>query len=433
LKRDRVKFFLGALPHNPHIQNVALALYEAGALAAYRSGLVDNYRHGWSRTVRKWIGATAPRTARRLERRRITTIPDHLIHSGRVWDGLLMLAHALDLDPRLQDILWESVEHRFDDGCAAALARAQCDGFVGVEHGCLESVRAARSLGKRVVVAFLSPHHETLRECVFGEYAKYPQLMTPYVERLLRLMPRRTARKDEEARLADLVLTASRFTSQSLVKHTGFDARKIMCIPLGGPPPVARADLPESSAGPVRFLYSGPVSVRKGVHYLLEAWRSIGAAPHATLDLFGSMQLPIEALEETARGVTFHGHVAPSDLRNAYRAASVLVFPTLCDGFGLVVQEALAQGVPVITTTNAGAADLIEDGRNGFVVAPANLAALAEKMQWCITHPQEISRMRLAALETAQAWTWNRFRESFRDNLRTKFGPAAAGELPLSA
>jgi hypothetical protein len=74
-----VKFFLGALPHNPHIQNVALALHEAGALAAYRSGLVDNYRHGWSRTVRKWIGAAAPRAARRLERRRIATVPDNLI------------------------------------------------------------------------------------------------------------------------------------------------------------------------------------------------------------------------------------------------------------------------------------------------------------------------------------------------------------------
>src|SRR5580765_2804546 len=123
--------------------------------------------------------------------------------------------------------------------------------------------------------------------------------MTPYVERLLRLMPRRTARKDEEARLADMIHTASRFTSQSIVKHAGVDERRIMCIPLGGPPPIARADLPESCAGPVRFLYSGPVSVRKGVHYLLEAWRSIAAGPHATLDVFGSIQLPLEALRET--------------------------------------------------------------------------------------------------------------------------------------
>ena len=428
-----MKFFLGALPHNPHIQNVALALHEGGALAAYRSGLVDNYRHGCSRTVRKWMGAAAPRTARRLERRRIVTVPDNLIHSDRMWDGLLTLAHALDLDPRLQDALWESVEKRFDERCAAALALTPCDGFIGVEHGCLESARAARDLGKRVVVAFLSPHHETFRECVFDEYAKYPQLMTPYVERLLRLMPRRTARKDEEARLADMIHTASRFTSQSIVKHAGVDERRIMCVPYGGPPPIARADLPESSAGPVRFLYSGPVSVRKGVHYLFQAWHSIGAGPHATLDVFGSMQLPLEALGEATRGAMFHGHAAPSDLHGAYRAASVLVFPTLCDGFGLVVQEALAHGVPVITTTNAGAADLIQDGRNGFVVAPANVEALAEKMQWCITHPGEISRMRHAALETAQAWTWDRFRQTLRHDLRTAFGPGAAGTLPLSA
>ena len=428
-----MKFFLGALPHNPHIQNVALALHEGGALAAYRTGLVDNYRHAWSRTARQWIGAAAPRAARRLERRRITTVPDGLIYSERVCDGLLTLAQMLKLNPTVQDALWESVEKRFDERCAAALARTPCDGFIGVEHGCLESARAARSLGKHVVVAFLSPHHETLRECVFDEYAKYPQLMTPYVERLLRLMPRRTARKDEEARLADMIHVASRFTSQSLVKHAGVDARKIMCVPCGGPPPVDRADVPRSFDGPVRFLYSGNVSVNKGVHYLLQAWHSIGGGPHATLDLFGSVQLPLEALREISRGATFHGPVPPSDLHGAYRAASVLILPTLCDGFGLVVQEALAHGVPVITTTNAGAADLIQDGRNGFVVAPASVAALTEKMQWCITHPREISRMRLAALDTAQAWTWDRFRETLRNDLRTAFGPAAVGALPLSA
>jgi glycosyltransferase involved in cell wall biosynthesis len=428
-----VKFFLSALPHNPHLQNIALALYERGALAAYRTGLVDNYRHGWSQVARKWIGAVAPLSARKLERRRIATVPDHLIHSDRILDGLLTMAHALDLDPRLQDMLWELAEIRFDDRCAAALARTPCDAFVGVEHGCLESARVARSLGKRVVVAFLSPHHETLRQCVLDEYAKYPELVTPYVERLLRMMPRRTARKDEEARLADVIHTASLFTSQSLVKHAAIDARKIMCVPLGGPPPVARADLPESSAGPVRFLYSGPVSVRKGVHYLLAAWRSIGAWSLATLDVFGSMQLPLQALGEATPGVIFHGHVASSSLQEAYRAASVLVFPTLCDGFGFVVQEAFAHGIPVITTTNAGAADLIQDGRNGFIVAPANGAALAEKLEWCITHPKEISKMRLAALETAQAWTWDRFRETFRDDLRTRFGAAAVGALPLSA
>jgi hypothetical protein len=70
-----------------------------------------------------------------------------------VWDGLLTLAHALELDPRLQDALWESVENRFDDRCAAPGPHA-VRRFVGVEHGCLESARAARSLGKHVVVAF---------------------------------------------------------------------------------------------------------------------------------------------------------------------------------------------------------------------------------------------------------------------------------------
>ena len=60
-----------------------------------------------------------------------------------------------------------------------------------------------------------------------------------------------------------------------------------------------------------------------------------------------------------------------------FRRAAMLVLPTLCDGFGYVVSEAMANGLPVITTYNAGAAERVDEGRNGFVVPPADALALA--------------------------------------------------------
>jgi glycosyltransferase involved in cell wall biosynthesis len=417
-----MKFLLGSLAHNPHLQNIALSLYEEGALGAFYSGAVDNYSSIGGRALRALLGIAVPGLDRRLWRRRILTVPDELIRCDRAWDSVRALAHFLKLGENFKDLLWEHSEHRFASFCARAMKRPEFDAFFGVEYGALEAAQTARQLGKRVVVAFLSAHHGALDEWVFSEYARYPELVTPYVERLARLMPRRTARKDQEAQLADVIHTASRFTANSLQKYAGFDPNKIISVPLGAPPAISASELPPGPNYTVKFMYSGPVSVGKGVHYLLQVWKLLDAERFATLDIFGTNLLPSQCFENLGAPVTLHGHVSLSELQRAYQQASVLVFPTLCDGFGMVVQEAFAHGLPVITTSNAGAADLIREGENGFVVPPRDPEALAEVMRWCVAHPAELFKMRPAALETARSWTWKEFRESLKAQLEDRFG-----------
>jgi glycosyltransferase involved in cell wall biosynthesis len=82
-----------------------------------------------------------------------------------------------------------------------------------------------------------------------------------------------------------------------------------------------------------------------------------------------------------------------------------------------VVTEALSRGLPVVTTGNAGAAELIDEGTTGFVVAPADATALAARMEWCASHPSEVLEMRPRALDAARAMTWARFRADLREKL----------------
>jgi glycosyltransferase involved in cell wall biosynthesis len=416
-----MKFLLGSLPHNSHVQNIAQALYEEDALGAFCSGTVDHYRNGWSKAARRFLGRTVPGLDRRLQRRRIVTIPEELVDYHRTWDGLVTAAHGLKLGENLKDWLWDRSEHDFAEFCARRIAEPEFDAYFGIEYGALEALRVARNLGKTAVIGFLSPHHEILNQWVYPEYSRFPELLTPYAERLMRLTRLRTDRKNEEARLADIVHTASRFTANSLIKYAGVDAKNVISVPLGGPPAIQAAELPDAPSQPVKFIYSGPVSVRKGAHYLLQAWRLLEAGPIASLDIFGTMLLPARCLENVSY-VTLRGHVSSAALRQAYTEASVLIFPTLCDGFGMVVQEAFAHGLPVITTTNAGAADLIEEGKNGFVIPPRDPEALAQIMSWCIAHPEELWKMRVAALKTAESWTWRDFRETFKLKLRERLG-----------
>ena len=126
--------------------------------------------------------------------------------------------------------------------------------------------------------------------------------------------------------------------------------------------------------------------------------------------------------------VSFHGSVPAPLLSDAYLNASVLVLPSLCDGFGLVVSEALAHGLPVVTTTNAGAADLVEHGRTGFVIPPADEDALVETLQWCRDHPLDLLEMRRAALASARRWTWADFRRRQIDLLACALGGELASQ-----
>jgi glycosyltransferase involved in cell wall biosynthesis len=419
-----MRFLLATGAYNTNVQHIALALHEAGALGAYLAGCVDHYRCRLSKGVRRLVATLAPEVDRSLKRRRISTIPEALIRAHWGWECARTVAGKLGLAVRVEDWFWERGELDLDRRSARHMAKGTYDAFFGVEHGALYAILAARRLGKKSVVAFLSPHHSVYNRWLDREYELFPELQTPASRRLKDLARGRDARRDEEARLADAIYANSNLTAQSLVM-AGFAEEKIINVPLGGPVVIPDECLPSVLSEPLRVIYAGPVSVRKGAHYLIEAWQGLGVRRGAELHLYGRNLLPKRCLSGCGSDVVFHGAVSQVDLFAAFQSGAVLVLPTLCDGFGSVVAEALANGLPVITTTNAGAADLIEEGRNGFIVSPADSSALAGRIEWCLGHPADLLEMRRHATMTARRWTWTEFRAALREGLSRHMGDAS--------
>lgn len=427
-----MRFLVGTMAHNQHIQNIVGALYEAGVLGRFYSGGVDHWNSSLVRQLRKATGDWVPQLNARLGRRRISSIPDDRISADWSWEVWRLFARYAGLGPLVVDWFWERSEMALDRRCANMIAASSYDAFLGVEYGALFSVQAARAAGKKAVVAFLSPHHKTQERWLDPQYDRFPELWTRTAKRLREKARQRNARKDEEARMADVIHSASNFTRNSLIA-AGFPPQKMVMVPLGFPAVVAARPLPESqSHDTFRFLYSGPVSVRKGAHLLLEAWNMLAPRSGAELHFYGVVTIPKKIMDWAGPCVFFHGNVSRGEMARAYQEASVLVFPTLCDGFGMVVAEALAHGVPVITTPNAGAADLIVEGRNGFLVPPGDAAALAERMGWCLDHSYELLGMREPALASARRWTWADFRAAFRNQLFRLLGSPPTLSAPES-
>jgi glycosyltransferase involved in cell wall biosynthesis len=188
---------------------------------------------------------------------------------------------------------------------------------------------------------------------------------------------------------------------------------------------------------PLKAIGAGTFSLRMGAHYLIEAWRLLGAGERARLEVYGQPHVPPRLRAATPDNVSYHGSVPKPVLFEAYRSADVLVFPTLSDGFGLVVAEAMAHGLPVITTDQAGAADLVTPN-NGLIVPAADARALADALQWCLDNRRRLHDMRFHALETARRRQWPDFRRDLVAALETGlrragYSPAFAGVQSTTA
>ena len=160
------------------------------------------------------------------------------------------------------------------------------------------------------------------------------------------------------------------------------------------------------------FLMCGMLCHRKGPQLALQASEILLRKDLAHgLVFVGDGELRTE-LEEYCHinrlaHVEFRGQVGWRSRHDAFRDADVLIHPTRFDGWGMVVPEGLAAGMPVVTTESCGAGvDLIEDGRNGFLLGnPLSAELLAESMAYFVHHPTEIRRMGRLARESVEGWT----------------------------
>jgi glycosyltransferase involved in cell wall biosynthesis len=155
----------------------------------------------------------------------------------------------------------------------------------------------------------------------------------------------------------------------------------------------------------VRLLYSGSLSRRKGVDLLAQAFARVAAnTPRLHLDVLGEGPLREKMashLEPVSDQVTFHGFVKWKNLPEYYASADVLIAPSRYDGWGLVVPEGLAAGMPVIGTRRMGAAiDLIRPGETGWRLPAGDLGALVEVLQGIDrSNQRELHRMGRQAQE----------------------------------
>ena len=379
----------------------------------------------------RWIEGLPGRIRRQLERRRYD-LPGELMRR-RPWRELTRLAAGGMGVRRLtaHETGWASTDAVFRDLDRTAAGQLERErgvrGVYAYEDGAHALFAAAARRGlPRCYELPMGYWREAQR--IFHEEAEQQPEWAATLDGL-QDSAEKLARKDEELALASQVVVASEFSRRSLLAYPrSLDAR-VAVVPHGAPAPVAEAELKERlhrrPAGALRGLFVGGLTQRKGLSYLFEAMRLVGGG--ASLTVVGRRGAGAECAA-LQRALDRHRHIpsmAPNDLFALMRQHDVLLLPSLFEGFGLVLGEAMAQGLPVIATPHTAAPDLLSQWPGGLVVPIRSAAAMAAAMDALRREPARREEMALAARRIAERLSWK--------NCAAELGGVAVATLARAA
>jgi glycosyltransferase involved in cell wall biosynthesis len=360
------------------------------------------------RTVARIPFGIGPKARRLLGRREM---PDFLRDKTETYPLRELVRTAISRwsgNDLLADRVWWWAERGFDRKVAKKWAGV-APFLYGFESASAETFREQKRRGGVCILGQLIAHHRTAIALFQEELEAYPDAATEYDHHLLRTADRVNALKDEQFTLSDLIVANSEFVYSSFVE-AGIAPEKIIVIPGAGPgPPAVAPDIRIKDR--MIFLSAGAQSLRKGTPYLLQAWRKVGAERGVELWMVGKNTLSARLMENLPDKTVSIQPVPQAELFKLYGQASVLVLPSLCEGFALVILEAMAHGLPIITTPNSGCGHFVEDGVNGWIVPIRDADALAERMTWCIENPDTTREMGRRSREKAAQWTWDDYTE----------------------
>lgn len=222
-------------------------------------------------------------------------------------------------------------------------------------------------------------------------------------------------REKQEWKLADLIICGSEFVKNHLLK-SGINNDKIKVVPYGiDINKFYPRQIEKALDNKLNLLFAGRVSLLKGTPYLLNAL-NILKSPYVNARLIGSIAIRQEKLKEYSRWSKIIGAVPRSKIFQHYQWADIFVFPTICDGFGLVQVEALNFGLPVITTPNCGS--VVRDGVEGFIVPIRDAEALADRIDRLAKDRELLRWMSHNARKRAKEFGWKEYTRQLVESVK---------------
>lgn len=385
---------------NENVRQVARAFADAG--------LLDEFWTSLSWKPDSAIAKVLPARLQALLARR--SFPDNVrerVHA-RPWRELArLLLPSNDALTRHETgtLSIDAVLRAHDRAVSHRLRARTVEAVYAYEDCAYATFTAAKAKGVRTIYDLPIGYYRVAQQIFAEERERLPEWATTLTG--ARDSSAKLARKEEELRLADCVMVASTFTAQTLARAP--QPARVEIIPYGAPEP-STEEIPESR-GKLRLLFAGSLGQRKGLADALRAVEIFGESRCALTLLGRKVGGACRPLDDALRRHRWLPSVPHAEVLRTMRESDVVLFPSLFEGFGLVITEAMSRGTPVITTAHTAGPDLISDGVDGFLVPIRAPEAIAAKLEELDADRERLRAIKMAARTKAATFTWRKYRE----------------------
>lgn len=356
----------------------------------------------------RWLLPSVIRTSieRQLKRRELplALAGASIQRPAWLWEWLFLISRRFRLLAFAEQPLLRSRNRRFD-GLVARRLRRNDTALITVYSAALRSLQRSNRLGVPSYLEYPIAHH-SFAERILLEEARCEPDYAPTLQ-FHRFPPDDRRQLEAEISLADHVFVLSSFQKRTFLE-AGIKEEKLIVTPLGVDNELFHP-APRPQDGVFRILFVGQITQRKGISYLVKAFR-LAAIPNSELVLVGR---PHGAVQPWSGVANVHqvSAVPRWELSALYQAADVFVLPSLVEGFGLTALEAMACGLPVIVSEHTFGADVVRDGIDGFITPIRDHHAIADRLRYLYEHPDRRGLMAAIARQRAEQFTWQRYGE----------------------
>jgi glycosyltransferase involved in cell wall biosynthesis len=313
------------------------------------------------------------------------------------------------------DAIYSSLDHAVSRSVGSGKFRA----VYCYEDGALETFRAAKACGLKRIYDLPIAHWKAARRLLAEEAERLPEWACTLDG--LRDQKEKLQRKDEELFLADTVVVPSNFVRDSLPQDV-LEQKHVEVVPFGSPEVMEHTRVVRG-AGPLKVLFVGSMTQRKGLGDLFSAMRMLDSKKFE-LHVLGSPVASMDFYRSQFAGFIHHSARSNFEVLELMRTCDIFVLTSIVEGRALVQQEAMSCGLPIIVTKNAGAEDLVEDGKAGFLVPIRSPEAIAEKLEILNRDRGLLASMGNAAKEKASQLTWATYRAKISETVESLLSAA---------
>ena len=374
---------------NPHVYNAALALFERNILSEYHTCLFGPLGSKYRRFAKLRGAAIRAHPLREVVRLGLCLIGPGLL-SGRRQPWIDWVARGLD----------KAVARELNAGVQAVYC---------YEDAAVATFEEAKQKGVRTFYELTSGYQDEAKAVAAQEVMQDPSLsrFCPSLDE----REEKQVRKRREVLLADHIICASSYSMSTLKKYMEV-AGKVSVLPYGCDCDCAVRNWSRlDHAGPLKLLFVGRLAPMKGLHYLFGALEKFRPGSFE-LTLAGRWAPEFREWLLRRYRVQFRetGHVSRVAVIELMRQNHLLVFPSLFEGFGLVMLEAMSVGLPVLATERTGAPDIIRDGQEGFLASAASREDIARVLSRVLDDRKQLADMGAAARNQAMSQSWEQYR-----------------------